>query len=199
MSVFVPYVRNYAPFYVQRESDQLAVDIRQTFGVTVKVHEYPVRRKAKQPYKIEWLDRDGDREHTPKVWYESFPLHLSCVLMADEGDSASAREAVSSSAYALREMLRQGPLHIYDSWTRNGFRDVRLEEFPEVRSGDFSEKAGKCRLIFDVVLRVNDPSTPVRFENGVISDVITPYGELAVLAAEHGPYVVTENGKLVLI
>lgn len=199
MSVFVPYLRSYDPFYVQREVDELAVDIRQTYGITVRVHEYPARRKVKQPYKNEWLDRDGDDEFVTGQRFDPFTLRLSCVIMSEDPGSDTARAELMSAALAFRSFLRGSDFRIYDAWTRTGFRKVRLEEFPEIRENGFLQVAGRCRLVFDIVLKINDPVTQVRYQNGVLVDVKSHGDSVLVLAAEDGRYVTTEDGKLILM
>ena len=199
MSVFIPYIRNYAPFYIQRESDALAVDIQRAYGVTIKTHDYPAKIKAKQPYKNDWLDRDGDDECADHIVYEAFTLRLSCVIMVNGQDSTSVREELKNAALEFKDALQGDWFRVYDAWTRSGFRKVRLAEFPEIREGDFRERGKQCRLIFDLSLALGDPVTQVRYQNGVLVDVKTHGDSVLVLAAEDSRYVITEDGKLILM
>lgn len=166
MSVYIPRLKNYAPFYIQSEKEGSAIDIQQVFGVTIKVHEYPAKRKVKQPYSVERMDVDGADEWTDELWLEAFTLRLSCVILSQNGNSGSAREEIMNAVNQFLSALRSGPLMIYDDWTKYGFQHVRLQEIPEVKEGDFTEKDGRCRLIFDVVFKVNDPTTQVTLSNG---------------------------------
>ena len=166
MSVYIPRIKNYAPFYIQSEEGGSAVDIQQAYGVTIKVHEYPIKRKVKQPYAVERHDTDGADEWTDELWLEAFSLRLSCVILSQNANSGSAREEIKNAVRQFLAALRSGALLIYDDWTKFGFQHVRLQEIPEIREGDFTEKDGRCRLIFDVVLKVNDPTTEVTLSNG---------------------------------
>lgn len=199
MPLFVPYLWSYAPFYIQREVDASAIDIRQEYGVTVKVHEYAANRKVKQPYRNEWLDRDGDDEAFDQTLFDALTLRLSCVLMTRGMDPGSARQELRDAAVIFREAVRGHWFRVYDAWTRMGFRKVRLEEFPEIREGSFRQRGDQCRLIFDVALKVGDPVTQVRYQNGALVDVKSHGDGVLVLAAEDGRYVITENGKLILM
>lgn len=172
MSIYIPVIKNYAPFYFQGVEELSAVDIQQQFGVTIKAHEYPAKRKVKQPYRVEKVGADGDDEWLGKIWYEAFTLRLSCVVMSNSADSAASREELKNAMLEFIEYARSSAFLIYDAWTRFGFKDVRISEIPEVPSNGFREKDGRCRLIFDIVLKVNDPKTKVVLSNGVLTPII---------------------------
>lgn len=164
--IFIPRIRNYAPFYIQGMKDSSAVDIQRAYGITVKVHEYPFKLKVKEPYKTETPDSDGSREWIERVWAQAFTLRMQCVVFSNCSDSGQSRMELKGAVKAFAEEIREGEYYIYDDWTKFGFQHVRLQEIPEIREGDFTEKDGRCRLIFDVVLKVNDPTTEVTLSNG---------------------------------
>ena len=168
MSIFIPNIADYAPFYIQRGSDSSAIDIRQTFGITVLVHDYPMKRKVKEPYKNDWRDRDGDDEWNTVLNYEAFTLPLKCVLFTDNANADTSRAELKTAVRAFQNAIRSGEFKIYDAWTKFGFQKVRLDEFPEIGEGDFDELDGRCRLIFDVIMKVNDPTTEMILSSGSI-------------------------------
>lgn len=168
MAIYIPEVRNYAPFYIQRGTDASAVNIQTAYGVTVMIHEYPSKRKVKATYSNDWKDRDGDDEWTASLNYEAFTLELKCVIFTESASSAAARRELQDAIKAFEDAIKSGEFSIYDDWTKFGFRGVRLDEFPKISEGDFDEKYGHCRLIFNIVLKVNDPMTEMTLLNNQI-------------------------------
>ena len=168
MSIFIPSLREYAPFYIQRATDAAAIDIQSAYGVTIQVHEYPSKLKVKQPYKNDWKDRHGDEEYTGHLYYEAFTLNLKCVILTNEADASTSRAELRSQVRAFQAAIGQGEFSIYDDWTKYGFRHVRLDEFPQISEGDFDNFNGHCRLIFSVILKVNDPATGMQLSSGSI-------------------------------
>lgn len=168
MSIFIPRIKNYAPFYIQSEEGGTAVDIQQAFGITVKSHDYPLKRKVKQPYTVDRMDADGSDEAMDALWLEAFTMRQTCVILSQSANSGAAREEIMNAVTQFLAALRSGALMIYDDWTKFGFQHVRLQEIPDIKEGDFTEKDGRCRLIFDIVLKVNDPTTQVILSNGVL-------------------------------
>lgn len=168
MAIFVPPIKDYAPFYIQRASDAAAIDIRTTYGVTIRAHEYPSKRKVKQPYKNDWKDQHGDDEYTDYLFYEAFTLTLECVILTNESSSSASRAEIKAQIRNFQNAIAQGKFKIYDDWTKFGFQKVRVDEFPAINEGDFDNLYGHCRLIFKVVLKVNDPITNMVLTNGSI-------------------------------
>ena len=68
----------------------------------------------------------------------------------------------------FQNAIAQGEFSIYDDWTKFGFRKVRVDEFREISQGNFSAWNNRARLIFDVVLKVNDPITNMVYSSGNI-------------------------------
>lgn len=171
MAIYVPLLSDYAPFYIQRDTDASAVNIQTVYGVTVMVHEYPSKRKVKEPYKNNWKDQHGDDEYTDHLFYEAFTLNLKCVILTRESDSSTSRAELKKQIRNFQNFIAQGEFKIYDDWTKFGFQKVRVSEFREIPDGNFSNWEGRCRLIFDVVLKVNDPITNMTLNNGSIVEV----------------------------
>ena len=168
MAIYLPSIRNYAPFYIQRGTDTNALNIRTSYGITIMVHEYPSKRKVKTPYKNDWKDRDGDDEWTTSLNYEAFTFTTRCVIFTQAGNSSTARQELKNAVRAFQNAIKDGEFKIWDDWTKFGFQKVRVEEFPDIGEGDFDEKDGHCRLIFSVVLKVNDPTTEMTYSDNKI-------------------------------
>ena len=55
--LYVPPIRGeYHPFYIQLSGSNSAVDVKSTYSVIIKTHDYPSFRKPKEPYKNDWKD-----------------------------------------------------------------------------------------------------------------------------------------------
>lgn len=168
MAIYIPPLKSYAPFYIQRGTDTNAVNIRTAYGVTIMVHEYPSKRKVKDVYKNDWKDRDGDDEWNESLNYEAFTFKARCVIFTIASGSSASRQELKTAVRAFQNAIRNGEFKVWDDWVKFGFKRVRLDEFPEISEGDFDEKDGHCRLIFDVVFKVNDPTTEMTFSNNKI-------------------------------
>lgn len=132
------------------------------------VHDYPSKRKVKEPYKNDWKDRDGDDEWADSLNYEAFTLSLKCVIFTKAANSSASRQELKDAVRVFQNAIKDGEFRVWDDWTKYGFQKVRIEEFPDINEGDFDEKDGHCRLIFDVVFKVNDPTTEMTFSNNKI-------------------------------
>ena len=168
MSIYIPRIKKYAPFYIQRDTDASAIDIQSTYGVTIKKPEYPSKRKVKQPYKNDWKDQHGDDEYCDYLFYEAFKLTFECVILTNEANTPTSRQEIKSQIRNFENAISQGEFKIYDDRTKFGFRKVRIDEFPQITDDGFKDFDGRCRLIFKMVLKVNDPVTNMVLPNGKI-------------------------------
>ena len=172
MSIFVPPLAAYAPFYIQRSLDASAVNIQTVYGVTIKRHEYPSKRKVKQPYKNDWKDQHGDDEYCDYLFYEAFRLTYECVILTNEANSDTTRAEIKKQIRNFENFIAQGEFRIYDDYVKFGFQKVRIDEFSQIGDDDFDNLDGHCRLIFKMVLKVNDPITNMKMLNGsIVEDV----------------------------
>ena len=170
--LYVPPIRDYKPFYIQVGTAQTATDIKDTYKVVVKTHDYPSYRKPKEPYKNDWKDENGDDEYTAEMYYESFTFKAECVMLAS---GATARADLKAGIRAFQEALT-GEFKVFDSWTGFGFQKVRLSQFPMPSDGNFdvfrtrmgSTTTEYARVIFTVEFKVNDPITPMVLSGGAI-------------------------------
>ena len=168
MAIYIPPISDYAPFYIQRDLDAAAVNIQTAYGVTILSPEYPAKRKVKEPYKNDWKDQHGDDEYTDHLFYEAFTLTLKCAIFTLESDSDTARAELKRQVRNFQNAIAEGEFKIYDDWTKYGFQKVRVSEFREIANGDFCAWNNRCRLIFTLVLKINDPMTNMMLSQGQI-------------------------------
>ena len=162
---YYPNIPRYAPFYVQADTDVNAVNLLTAYGAIVKAHDYPMTRTPKAPYKNEWHDENGDDEYLGGgLFFESFTFKVDCVMLIDRTDSESARETLLNQVKALQSKLCAGEFKIYDSWTRFGFRKVRVNSFPMPSREDFKSLGNRARLFFSIEFKVNDPVTRMKMQ-----------------------------------
>lgn len=164
MAIYVPKIRNYAPFYIQKDGDALATDIQEVFGITILAQKVPLQRKVKAPYKNEFKDRNGDDEYTTALRYEAFTYTLKGCILTEENTSDAARSAIYEQVVAFQNFLANGSFKFYSAWTKFGFQKVRIDEFPEPDDNAFRNFDGHCRLIFSFTVKVNDPATRITCE-----------------------------------
>lgn len=165
--LYVPPISDYKSFYIQFATGN-AIDIKNTYSVVVKTHDYPSEMKVKEPYKNQWKDEHGDDEYigAAGLYAEAFTFRMECVMFANGN---TARADLEAGVTAFEQALRSGGLFkTYDAWTEYGFKDVRLSEFPKVGEKDFYKWTDGVRVIFSVVLKVNDPITHMVLSNNQI-------------------------------
>lgn len=165
MAIYIPPISNYAPFYIQRDIDASAVNIQSVYGVTILSPEYPAKRKVKQPYKNDWKDQSGDDEYNDYLFYEAFTLNLKCVIFTLESTSDSARAELAKQMRNFLNAIAQGEFKIYDDWVKFGFQKVRFDSNSDC---DFDAWNTRARLRFNLTLKVNDPITSMKLQNGSI-------------------------------
>lgn len=171
MAILNPNIRGYAPLYIQRDSDNAAVDIKATYGVVIKQHNYPIQMKVKEPYKNGWKDEHGDDEAKAPLHIQATEVEYECAILSQDPDSATARSELSERVRTFRKFLISDYFKMWDDYTKFGFTDVRLEEIPQPDENAFKALGTNARVIFKMRIKVNDPLTEVQFSNGVISIV----------------------------
>jgi hypothetical protein len=167
--LYVPSIDVYYPFYVQYGSNTLT-NVLETYKVVIKTHDYPVAQKAKAPYKNQWKDEHGDDEYIGSngLYFEAFTFTLECAMFATALTEAQAIVDLNTGIRAFRTFLSSGLFKVYDEWTGFGFKDVRLSEFPMPEQGAYDSWGEGTRVIFKVVLKVNDPATHMVISNNNI-------------------------------
>ena len=156
--LYVPPISDYKPFYIQYADGPL-IDLLNTYKVVIKTHDYPMALKAKEPYKNQWKDEHGDEEYigSDGLYFEAFNFTMECAMFARSNNEASAITDLNAGIRAFRTFLSHGLFKTFDSWTGFGFKDVRLVEFPMPEESNYQSWEDGTRIIFKLVLKVNDP------------------------------------------
>lgn len=166
--LYVPPIRDYKPFYIQVGTAQTATDIKDTYSVVVKTHDYPSFRKPKEPYKNDWKDENGDDEYTAQMFFQAFTFKAECVMFAKGSSEDAAIADLKEGITDFMDFLSGGEFSTYDGWTGFGFQHVRLGAFNMPSNGDYDTLDGKSRVIFTVEFKVNDPMTMMTLDDGEI-------------------------------
>lgn len=169
MALFVPPISDYKPFYIQFATGA-AKNILTEYSVVIKAHDYPSAFRAKEPYKNQWKDENGDEEYISPdgLFVEAFTFKLECAMFARGASEAAAIEDLKTGIRAFQNALKGGFFKTYDAWTGFGFQDVRLVEFPTPSENAYSSWDDATRVIFSVTVKVNDPVTLMKLQNGSI-------------------------------
>lgn len=172
MAIYVPQILGYEPFYIQRDGDTTATNILSSYGVIVKDSGYPMNRKAKAPYNNDWKDRDGDDEWNQRIVYEAFDYTFECAIFTrnSNGDQ-EARQELYAAARSFQNFIRNGEFSFYSAYTRFGFRRARVQEFHDPGASGFSTFGDTARVIFSFTVKVNDPTTDMRY-NGSNNKIV---------------------------
>ena len=162
--LIVPNISDYRPFYIQFQTG-FAQNILETFKVVVQVRDYPSALKVKEPYKNQWKDQHGDEEYIAPdgLKFESFTLKVQCAMFARAASTDTAIADIKSGIRAFQMALSKGFMKIYDAYTGFGFKDVRLQEFPQPTEDAYEVWNGSTRLLFSFTLKVNDPVTSMKY------------------------------------
>jgi len=161
---YYPHIPDYKPFYIYTDELGISVNLLTTNPyVIVKSPDYPSIYKAKEPYKNSWRDEHGDEEYIGDngLYFEAFTLNFECAMMAIKTSSSDTEAAmianIKSRMDPLYSILREPSLKIHDTYTGYGFGDVRLVEIQRPSSGNYIVRGDAVVLIFNIVLKVNDP------------------------------------------
>lgn len=167
--LYLPPISDYKPFYIQFSGGS-AVDIRNTYKVIVKSPDYPSARKAKEPYKNQWFDQNGDEEYIPStgLFTEAFTMKLECVMFARNSSLDAAIADLKAGVVAFQNALFGGAFSTLDAWTGFGFKEARVQEFPMPNSDAYQAWGNGVRVIFTVILKVNTPTERMKLSNGAL-------------------------------
>ena len=158
---YVPSIVNYKPFYIQTSSDSTAIDTTQ-WGLVARVNPYPALPDAKEPYKNDWLDEDGDDEYVADMHYEAMEFSVSFFVKTFATTTDSAVKVLRGQIDSFFSKIRNGGFKIYDAYTGLGRQDVRYVSYKE---DEFKQRKNWARLIFTVTFKANDPITRVILSN----------------------------------
>jgi len=157
MSIHVPHIINYMPFYLQTKVDERAVDTKE-YGLIAKSTPYPALPTPKDPYKNTWHDEDGDEEYNEVMHYESFELSVSFYLKTFDDAEGTSEKSMRRQLDSFFSKIRQGEFMIYDSYLGLGFSGVRYSGFKE---DSIKRRKNWTRVIFSVTFKVNNPLSRV--------------------------------------
>ena len=149
--VYIPDIVNYQPFYIQTDADSAAIDIKSQWGIIVMTNPDIVLPKAKEPYKNEWLDENGDDEYNAQMFYEAMEISVSIYVSADT--PAEVRQIKDR----LFEKIQQGEFKIFFSAMQRGYRKVRYVS----ETIDRKILSKRHTEISTLTFKVNDPITHV--------------------------------------
>ena len=177
MSIVVPTIRGYKPFYISTASPQWVTDhneyvaypSEENYYMVAQSQPFPLEYKVKEPYKNEWPDKDGDEEFNPgnseSYHLEAFEITVKFYVKAvdergtgDEDDPSPATE-MTTAIRNFFNTISQRKIAIYDSWQGIGFSDVRFVSgnVEKRRISEVSFGNGSAWAIVAVTFKVNDP------------------------------------------
>lgn len=162
--IYIPSIYNYKPFFIQTESDSLAINTT-AWGLIAKVNPYPLLPNPKDPYKNDWHDENGDDEYVKEMHYESIEFSVSFYIKAYDSEEGSAEKVIRKNVDLFFDKIRSGEFRIYDSYNGIGRRKVRYAGFAEE---EFSRKDDWARAIFQISFKINDPVTRMIMQDGSI-------------------------------
>ena len=162
--IYIPKIADYKPFYIQTASDSLAFDTLE-LGLLAKSNPYPLLPSPKDPYKNDWIDEHGDDEYVAEMYYQSIEFSVSFYVKAYDADGKTAEEHIRQQVEAFFSKIREGEFMIYDSYTGIGRQKVRYAGYSEE---SFIRRQDWARAIFTISLKVNDPMTRIKIQNGVL-------------------------------
>ena len=160
----IPNITDYRPFYIQFQTGY-AQNILDAYKVVVQVHDYPSALKVKEPYKNNWKDRHGDEEYIAPdgLKFEAFTIKVQCAMFSRAASTDTAISELKAGMRAFQMALSKGFMKIYDAYTGYGFKDVRLQEFPQPNEDAYQVWNGNTRLLFSFTLKINDPVTSMKY------------------------------------
>ena len=173
MSVFVPHMKGYKPFYIQTTVSTGIGDPVVTchdtteWGLVAQTNPYLALPNPKEPYKNDWPGEDGDDEYTVQMHYEAFEMQVGFYVKCFDSGTQSAVEVLRSQLDSFFSAIRQGEFEVFDSYTGLGFRKVRYAGYGEE---DFLARDDWARLTFTVTFKVNDPVTRMIYSGGSITE-----------------------------
>lgn len=151
MAISNPDIANYKPFYIQK--DGTLYDTRAEWGLIIKTNPYELLPNAKQPYRNDWLDENGDDEYTDHIFYEAYTFDVQFYIRA------TSEADIVESVRDMFAVIKDGDFEIYDASTAIGRRNVRYEGF---KSDETTNTGGYVRRMFTITFKVNDPVTFIR-------------------------------------
>jgi hypothetical protein len=161
--VYIPDISNYQPFYIMTDADTAAIDLKSQWGIIVKSNPDAALPKAKEPYKNEWLDEDGDDEYNKEMHYEAMEISIGIYLSCKGATQPESEAELRQVKREFFNKIRNGEFKIYDSALQNGYRKVRYVS--EKIERKIWHNAPRYTEISTITLKVNDPITQIKLAN----------------------------------
>ncbi len=161
---YVPYIKDYKPFYIQNAAGE-CYDTAAQWGMVAKSNPYPILPEPKAPYYVDWKDSNGDDEYVTAMAYASQEISVTFYVIVYNGDTSE--EKLRDQIWSFFKFVRSGYLRIYDAYTGYGRGKVRYAGYTEVSDG-FRRTDTYARAIFTVKFKVNEPAVEYYYNNGSI-------------------------------
>ena len=191
-TAWIPFIRDYKPFYIQAEDDETAWGT-ESLGLIAKANPYPVIPSPKNPYANDWKDEDGEDEFVTVQHFQSQEIDVKFFCKTKGIDS---HKNLRRQIWEFFSRIRNGEFSIYDAHTGIGRRNVRYAGFKE---DSFDADDNYTQTVFTVKFKINDPVTPMRYDQrtGKIVEDIGMRDDL--LGTESGSYIITESGLYIQV
>lgn len=167
-----PTISGYKPFYIQKGDN--CYDTKLQWGFIAKSNPYPALPTPKDPFNNEWKDENGDDEYTTHLYYESFTFDVQFYIRAKDTVSGSAvtetaSETIRAKLKAFFDVVKEGELKVFDSYTALGRQKARYAGYKEEK---FRARGDSAVCIFTITFKVNDPTTLMKY-NSVTGKIVT--------------------------
>ena len=121
---YIPDIVGYRPFYIQTESDSVAIDTTE-WGLVAKVNPYPLLPNPKEPYKNEWNGENGHQEWCDVMYYEPIEFSISFYIKTFDEEGTTAEHVLRNAVNAFFLKIKNKEFRIYDSYNGIGWDKVR--------------------------------------------------------------------------
>lgn len=160
-----PNISGYKPFYIQK--GQTCYDTRVHWGFIAKSNPYPALPEPKEPYVNKFKDHNGDDEYTDNMYYESFTFDVQFYIrtkdtITNNVVTETAAETIRTKLKAFFDIVKNGELMVFDSYTALGRQHVRYAGYKEEA---FRSRGDTATCIFTVTFKVNDPVTMTKLDS----------------------------------
>lgn len=144
--------------------------IRDTSGTMFRASEYGIyavdvpyidRPTAKEPYKNEWHDEDGDDEYTEQLFFEAQEYEFTCgykqfnMIDRTHDFEKELAQALGTLFYDIDAIYFE-----CGHWGRKNVRLIGVATDAYV----FEDGSGQSILTFKVKLKINDPMTRIKLQ-----------------------------------
>ena len=159
-----PTISGYKPFYIQK--GDTCYDTKTEWGFIAKSNPYPALPEPKEPYANKLKDEHGDDEYTNHIYYESFTFDVQFYTRTQDtvnngSVTETAAETIRAKLKAFFDIVKEGNLKVFDSYTALGRQKVRYGGYKEEK---FYSRGDMAKCIFTITFKVNDPITMMKYD-----------------------------------